>query len=145
MSTARQISLILCQDACTSGPTHLSPQFRPGPVGGTSSQLTPWPSPLAHSVAMPLCLLPPCTAVLLSIFMPWFPASAHRLDASNPVAPRRACGCHASMAHLRKCTASRVAVTHGPRASVLALSPAHTSIQLRTCKAGVGKTGFGWV
>lgn len=32
----------------------------------------------------------------------------------------------------RKCTASTVAVTHGPRASVLALMPAHRSIQLST-------------
>lgn len=37
---------------------------------------------------------------------------------------------------LRKWTASSVAVTQGPRASVFALRPAHTSTQLNTCIRG---------
>lgn len=40
-----------------------------------------------------------------------------------------------------KCTASTLTVTQGPRASVLALRPAHTSIQDSTC--GVGKVVVG--
>jgi hypothetical protein len=35
-----------------------------------------------------------------------------------------------------KCTASTLMVTHGPRASVLAESPAHTSIQDSTWERG---------